>query len=186
MSLTPRMLRVARIRPWTCVFSESAVSRVAASFPPRHRKPTSSIALRTASREICYYLRASYPGRLPAQCHLRRSPSADNIAHPNSSREGTMATQPSPNPNEELVEVFGAKEESEVLIVKGLLESAGIDALVSSLDAPQDVLPGVGGLIIRVPAEQAEEARQVIEDYRLSAEEEAGLTDEAEAADEEA
>ncbi len=97
-----------------------------------------------------------------------------------------MATQPSPNPNEELVEVFGAKEESEVLIVKGLLESAGIDALVSSLDAPQDVLPGVGGLIIRVPAEQAEEARQVIEDYRLSAEEEAGLTDEAEAADEEA
>jgi hypothetical protein len=91
-----------------------------------------------------------------------------------------MATQPMPNPNEELVEVFGAKEESEVMVVKGLLESAGIDSLVSSLDAPQDVLPGVGGLIIRVPAEQAEEARRVIEEYRLSAEEEAAFSEEDE------
>ena len=40
---------------------------------------------------------------------------------------------------------------------------------MSSLDAPQDVLPGVGGVIIRVRAEQAEEARGMIEDYRRSA-----------------
>ena len=48
------------------------------------------------------------------------------------------------------------------LSVRGLLESAGIDALISALDNPQDVFP-VGGVIIRVPASQAEEARRLIE-----------------------
>ncbi len=79
-----------------------------------------------------------------------------------------MATQPVPN--QELVEVFGSKEESEVMVVSGLLETAGIDCMVTALDAPQDVLPGVGGVVIRVPAEQADEARRIIEEYRLSAE----------------
>ncbi len=78
-----------------------------------------------------------------------------------------MATQPTPN--EELVDVFGTKEESEALVVSGLLETAGIDCLVTALDAPQDVLPGVGGVVVRVAAEQAEEARRVIEEYRSSA-----------------
>lgn len=76
-----------------------------------------------------------------------------------------MATQPF-SPNDELVEVFGSKEESEVMVVRGLLEAAGIECLVSALEAPQDVLPGVGGSIIRVPADRAEEARQVIEEER--------------------
>ena len=74
-----------------------------------------------------------------------------------------MATQPV-SPNDELVEVFGSKEESEVMVVRGLLESAGIECLVTSLEAPQDVLPGVGGLVVRVPADQAEEARRIIEE----------------------
>ena len=74
-----------------------------------------------------------------------------------------MATQPV-SPNDELVEVFGSKEESEVMVVRGLLESAGIECLVTSLEAPQDVLPGVGGLVVRVPADQAEEARRVIQE----------------------
>ncbi len=81
-----------------------------------------------------------------------------------------MATQPVPN--EELVEVFGSKEESEVMVVSGLLETAGIDCMVTALDAPQDVLPGVGGVVIKVPAEQADEARRIIEEYRASAESE--------------
>src|SRR5205823_3984189 len=68
----------------------------------------------------------------------------------------------------DLVEVFDTQQESEALVVRGLLESAGIDALVSSLDAPQDVLPGVGGVVLRVRADQAEEARRMIEDYRVS------------------
>src|SRR4051812_48742372 len=47
--------------------------------------------------------------------------------HP--SRGGTMATQPV-FPNDELVDVFGSKEESEAMVVRGLLESAGIECLV--------------------------------------------------------
>lgn len=76
-----------------------------------------------------------------------------------------MATQPI-SPNDELVEVFGSKEESEVMVVRGLLEAAGIECLVSALEAPQDVLPGVGGSVVRVPADRAEEARQIIEAER--------------------
>jgi hypothetical protein len=91
-----------------------------------------------------------------------------------------MATQPKPTPNEELVEVFGTKEESEAMVVRGLLETAGIDVLVTATDAPQDVLPGVGGVVLRVPATQAEEALSMIEEYRASAEAEPELTEEQE------
>ena len=73
--------------------------------------------------------------------------------------------------DEALVDIFGTKEDSEALVVKGLLDSAGIDSVIVSLDAPQEVLPGVGGLVIRVAADDAEEARQAIEEYRAAAEE---------------
>jgi hypothetical protein len=86
-----------------------------------------------------------------------------------------MSTQPLPD--EELIEIFDTAEESEAMVVRGLLESAGIDALISALDNPQDVFP-VGGVIIRVPASQAEEARRLIEEYRTSAENDAELNDE--------
>ena len=78
-----------------------------------------------------------------------------------------MATKPMPN--QELVMVFGSKEESEAMVVSGLLETAGIDCLVTAIDAPQDVLPGVGGTVVKVAAEEADEARRIIEDYRASA-----------------
>jgi hypothetical protein len=71
-----------------------------------------------------------------------------------------------PDPNEKLVKVFDTEQESEAMVVKGLLESAGIDADMTSLDAPQDTFPGVGGTIILVRAEQADEARTLIEEYR--------------------
>ena len=74
-----------------------------------------------------------------------------------------MATQPV-SPSDELVDVFGSKEESEVQVVRGLLESAGIECLVTALEAPQDILPGVGGLVVRVAPELAEEARRLIEE----------------------
>jgi hypothetical protein len=74
-----------------------------------------------------------------------------------------------PNPNEKLVRVFDSDEESEVMVVRGLLESAGIDCDVSSLDAPQDVLPGVGGMVILVREEDADEARAVIQAGRNTA-----------------
>ncbi len=69
---------------------------------------------------------------------------------------------------EELVQVLDTKEESEAMVVRGLLDSAGIEALVSYLDAPQDVLPGVGGIVVKVRADDAEAARGIIEDYRQS------------------
>jgi hypothetical protein len=37
---------------------------------------------------------------------------------------------------------------------------------VTSLDSPQDVLPGVGGVVVQVAPQQAEEARAIIADYR--------------------
>ena len=73
-----------------------------------------------------------------------------------------------PMPNEKLVRVFDTEQESEALIVRGLLESSGIDAEITSLDAPQDILPGVGGTIILVREEDAAKARQLIEEYRQS------------------
>jgi hypothetical protein len=78
-----------------------------------------------------------------------------------------MATLPLPE-DQELIEVFDTQQESEALVVQGLLESAGIESMISGLDAPQDVLPGVGGVIVRVRPDQAEEARRVIEEHRAS------------------
>lgn len=74
--------------------------------------------------------------------------------------------KPRPNPNEKLVRVFDTEQESEALIVRGLLESAGIDSDLTSLEANQDVLPGVGGTIILTREEDADRARKLIEEYR--------------------
>jgi hypothetical protein len=71
-----------------------------------------------------------------------------------------------PNPNEKLVRVFDTEQESEAMVVHGLLEASGIDCDVTSLDAQQDILPGVGGTVILVREEDADRARSVIEEYR--------------------
>ena len=65
----------------------------------------------------------------------------------------------------ELVTVFETSDEAEALVVHGLLESAGIESILS---AEQEVLPGVGGAVIRLLPERAEEARRVIEEFRAS------------------
>ncbi len=89
-----------------------------------------------------------------------------------------MATQPSMN--EELIAVFDTDQESEAMVVRGLLESAGIEAIITAYDAPQDVLPGVGGVVVRVNPEDAEQARLLIEEYRnTGAAEEGELNSEA-------
>jgi hypothetical protein len=78
-----------------------------------------------------------------------------------------MANQAiTPNPNQKLVRVFDTEQESEAMVVHGLLESAGIDSEITALDAPQDILPGVGGTVILVREEDADGARRMIEDYR--------------------
>ena len=73
---------------------------------------------------------------------------------------------PRPDPNEKLVKVFDSELESEAMIVKGLLESAGIDSDLTSASMVQDAFPGLGGMIILVREQDAETARKLIEEYR--------------------
>ena len=83
-------------------------------------------------------------------------------------RSNSDNVQERPNPNEKLVRVFDTEQESEAMVVHGLLESAGIDSDVTSLDAQQDILPGVGGTVILVREEDASTARSLIEEFRRS------------------
>ena len=69
-----------------------------------------------------------------------------------------------PDPNESLVKIFDAERKTEALVVKGLLDSVGIDSDMTSIAAVQDTFPGVGGTVILVRDEDATEARRVIED----------------------
>ena len=73
-----------------------------------------------------------------------------------------------PEPLEKLVKVFDTDVESEAMVVRGLLESAGIEAVVSNREAPQDILPGVGGVVILVREEQAAEAEAVGGQFELA------------------
>ena len=76
------------------------------------------------------------------------------------------APQPEPEPNEKLVKIFDTEQENEAMVVQGLLESAGIDSDLKSIDAVQDAFPGVGGTVILVREEDALEAGKIIEEYR--------------------
>jgi len=73
---------------------------------------------------------------------------------------------PRPNPNEKLIKVFDSEDESETMIVKGLLESAGIDSDLTSATMVQDTFPGLGGMLILVREQDAETARKLIEENR--------------------
>ncbi|HTT19601.1 MAG TPA: DUF2007 domain-containing protein [Candidatus Sulfotelmatobacter sp.] len=73
---------------------------------------------------------------------------------------------PRPNPNEKLIKVFDSEDESEAMIVKGLLESAGIDSDLTSATMVQDTFPGLGGMLILVREQDAETARKLIEENR--------------------
>lgn len=79
---------------------------------------------------------------------------------------------------ENLVTVFDTNDEAEALVVQGLLDANGIESLLTNLDAPQDVLPGVGGVVLRVRASDAEEARRIIEEQRNDAQPSEESTDE--------
>src|SRR5712692_950900 len=84
------------------------------------------------------------------------------------SQKSAAAVNPRPNPNEKLVKVFDAERESEAMVVKGLLESSGIDSDMTALSAPQDTFPGVGGTIILVREKDAARANQVIAEFQQS------------------
>ncbi len=74
----------------------------------------------------------------------------------------------SPNPNEKLVKIFDSEQESEAIVVKGLLDSAGIESDLKSGSLVQEAFPGLGGMIILVREEDAERARRLIADSRQS------------------
>jgi hypothetical protein len=74
--------------------------------------------------------------------------------------------EPLPNPNKKLIKVFDSEQEPEALVVKGLLDSAGIDNDLASASLLQDVFPGLGGMIILVREEDAGRARDLIADSR--------------------
>ena len=76
--------------------------------------------------------------------------------------------QRSPDPNEKLVKVFDSEQEPEALVVKGLLDSSGIDSDLTSASVVQDAFPGLGGMIILVREEDVDEARRVIAEGRRS------------------
>jgi putative signal transducing protein len=71
-----------------------------------------------------------------------------------------------PDPNEKLVKVFDSEQEPEAMVVKGLLDSAGIENDLASASLLQDAFPGMGGMIILVREEDAEKARQLIAESR--------------------
>ena len=86
----------------------------------------------------------------------------------------------SPEPLEKLVKVFDTDVESEAMVVEGLLKSAGIEAVISNREAPQDILPGVGGVVILAREEQSAEAKAIIAEFSAHP-----ATDEDEAVSEE-
>lgn len=75
-------------------------------------------------------------------------------------------TAPKPDPNEKLVKVFDSEEETEALVVKGLLESAGIESDLEPISLTQYAFPNVGGTVLLVREEDAEEARRLIAENR--------------------
>jgi Putative prokaryotic signal transducing protein len=87
----------------------------------------------------------------------------------NSAAAAQPRPDPRPNPNEKLVKVFDSEQEPEALVVKGLLESAGIESDLTSASMVQDAFPGLGGTILLVREEDAEAARRVIAEGRRSA-----------------
>ena len=80
--------------------------------------------------------------------------------------EELTAAQPNPAAGSDLVIIFETKDEAEALVVKGLLESEGIEIMISNPEVPQDLLPGVGEIVIRVRPDQAEAARNLIAEQR--------------------
>ena len=80
--------------------------------------------------------------------------------------DSSANTERRPDPNEKLVKVFDSELESEAMIVKGLLESAGIDSDLMSASLVQDTFPGLGGMIILVRQADADAAQKLIAEHQ--------------------
>lgn len=76
--------------------------------------------------------------------------------------------QQKPDPNEKLIKVFDTEDESEGIVVQGLLEAAEIESDLRSVELTQNAFPGLGGVEILVREEDEEEAKKIIESHRRS------------------
>jgi len=69
-----------------------------------------------------------------------------------------------------LIDVFDTNDEAEANVVLALLESNGIEVLKTMAEAPGGVLPfsnsPLGGIRLQVFESSADEAREMIEEYR--------------------
>ncbi|HJX84793.1 MAG TPA: DUF2007 domain-containing protein [Candidatus Angelobacter sp.] len=73
-----------------------------------------------------------------------------------------------PSIDGDLVSVFDTRQESEAMVVQGLLTSAGIDSIIVGRDVVQNLYPGLGGVVVKVNPAQAEQARQIIAEYETA------------------
>lgn len=105
--------------------------------------------------------------------YRRRNPEAPAAAAEESSGEG--------EPGAKLVDVFDTNDDSEVLVVKALLESGGMEVMIATPEAPAGVFPfsnvSLGRQRLLVLESQAEDARRVIEEYRRSGPQDAELAE---------
>ncbi len=71
-------------------------------------------------------------------------------------------------PDEQLAVVFSTNDDSEALVVKGLLESNGFEVLMNTPEAPIGVFPissgDLGRVNLQVRAEKEAEALRIIEE----------------------
>lgn len=77
-------------------------------------------------------------------------------------------TDVTPEPQEQLEMVFATHDDSEALVVRGLLESSGFEVAMSTPEAPIGVFPisssDLGRVHLLVRAERAAEAHRLIEE----------------------
>ena len=73
-----------------------------------------------------------------------------------------------PDIDGDLVSVFDTRQESEAMVVQGLLTSAGIDSIIVGRDIVQNLYPGLGGVLVKVNPAQAEQAREIIAEYETA------------------
>jgi len=77
---------------------------------------------------------------------------------------------------EALVDIFDTNDDSESMVVRGLLEASGIEVLLTSVESTAGIFPfsnaPLGHMRLQVFESHAEEARQVIAQYRQAGQQE--------------
>jgi hypothetical protein len=104
--------------------------------------------------------------KFPREVGIRAAGASPELGDGMAEPGNPAGTMPRPDPNEKLVKVFDSEAESEALVVKGLLESGGIDSNLTSAAMVQEAFPGLGGMIILVREEDADAARKLIAEYQ--------------------